>query len=249
MIWGSEVMLHGCKKQYNPFNSKIYLQQIFKYNKTYIFVKISFWKTSTRCHICNTNIFAKLNIPLNKNPFRQNNIKKLLFKSERDFSLLIQCPLACTKYCRGPHCNIPCRHYYWINWWRLAQWKWEIDINSNCVMLHLRLFAKIAQHSFADDALQQNSCPVFWRRRLWKWWIEDLMSCCRNSVIVWMATKFGLNWTDQRPVSEKGTNSTLFNFDSQNALGIHLLGFFALMRLEPYQTDYEWKTCGNIFFL
>ena len=81
MIWGSEVMLHGCKKQYNPFNSKIYLQQIFKYNKTYIFVKISFWKTSTRCHICNTNIFAKLNIPLNKNPFRQNNIKKLLFKS------------------------------------------------------------------------------------------------------------------------------------------------------------------------
>ena len=117
----------------------------------------------------------------------------------------------------------------------------------------MRLFAKIDQHSFADDALPQNSCPVFWRGRLWKWWIEDPMSCCRNSVIVWMATKFGLIWTDQRPASEKGTNSTLLNFDSQNTLGICLPGIYwyipVFMRLEPYQTDDEWNICGDIFFL
>ena len=59
---------------------------------------------------------------------------------------------SCTKYCSGTHCNISCRLY----WWRLANYWWRVQ-NSKW----LRLFAKIAQISFADDTLPPNSCPVF----------------------------------------------------------------------------------------
>ena len=113
-----------------------------------LFVKISFWKTSIRCHICNTNIYVELNFLPNAYALEIMKIvtpKHILSKqfellskvyatlgtfSRKFYFSFIQWGTACTKYCRDPHCNISCRHHYRINWWHLVEWKFKIGISS-----------------------------------------------------------------------------------------------------------------------